>query len=152
MHPVDITQPQTTKFHNICTIHNVHLRKLDHYISCVLEYKVCTDLLFPLASLSVKISELWDGSVIQDSGPVRRDASPLAQCSRQFLICSGTMQNTAFYGLNNIHGPKPVICVSCVLSSSIEGTLHSGCMGAHNKLGFLTAGHPHQSVLQRGPA
>jgi len=91
--------------------------------------------------LSVKSSQVWDGGVIQDSGAVRRDAAPLVQCSRRALRCSGTMQNTAIFGQNNIHGPKHVICVYGGLSSSVEGTVHSGCMGAHNKLGFLIAGH-----------
>jgi len=105
---------------------------------------------------SVKSSELWDGSVIQDSGAVRRDAAPLAQCFHPVSRYSGTRQNTAIYGRHNIHGPKHLICVSSGLSSSFERTLHSGCMGAHSKLGFLTAGHirlsynedPHSSRTQ----
>lgn len=126
-----------------------------HYIPCVLEYKVCRDLLFPLTSYQSKAASY--GTAASSRIPVLCDVRQrLAQCSRRVLRRGGTRQNTAIYGHNNIHGPKHVICISSGLSSSVEGTLHSGCMGAHNKLGFLTAGHislsysadPHSSRTQ----
>jgi hypothetical protein len=78
MHSVHLTQTQTTNFHNICTLHNVHLRKLYHYIPWVLEYKVWTDLL-PLTSYQSKAASY--GTAASSRIPVLCDVT-----QRRWLI------------------------------------------------------------------